>query len=296
MAADVVSWPQHLVRPAHAHQPQSSADDAENNPAASRPDPPRRAAKRIAVVPFARALSLLGAFHSQDRWLGNRELADRTGLPPSTVTRIVQSLMTLGYLHHEPLLRKYRLASSVLALGYAAVGSSEIQQVARAHMKAFACDNKVDVCLSSRDRLDMVVLETCRGGDEPLGLNLRYGVRFGVASSPSGWALLASLPEPERYYLLHHSERSPLRDGARQRRRASEAIRQVQELGFCVSTLPADASVSIVAAPLLVVAQGPLVLACLGGSERMSRARMERELGPRLIAMTQCISQQMMAR
>jgi DNA-binding IclR family transcriptional regulator len=256
---------------------------------------PRAPAKRIAVVPFARALNLLGAFHSQDFWLGNRELADRTGLPPSTVSRIAASLVTLGYLHHEPVLRKYRLAASVLALGYAAVGSSEVQQVARAHMKAFASEHQVDVCLSSRDRLDMVVLESCRGAVEPIGINLRYGVRAGVASSPTGWALLASLPEPERYYLLQQSERYPVRDWPRQRRRASEAIRQVQERGFCAATAPGDDSVSIVAAPLFVAAQGPLVLACLAGTARMSRARSERELGPRLIAMTRRIHEQMFA-
>lgn len=252
-------------------------------------------AKDIAVVPFARALGLLGAFTAQDQWLGNGDLVERTGLPVSTISRIAQSLVLLGYLHHHPQARKYRLAASVLSLGYAAVADSDVQKVARPHMQTFAREHQMDVCLCSRDRLDMVVLETCRPSAASTRLNLRYGVRVRVAASPSGWALLASLPEHERYYLLEQAERLQPRDWQRQRRRSAEAILQVRELGFCASAALGDPNVSVVAAPLVVVAQGPLVLACLGSSLRMSRARVERELGPRLVAMTQVINQQVLA-
>src|SRR5262245_16374405 len=67
-------------------------------------------------VPFARALAVIGAFGPHDRWLGNGELAARTGLPQSTVTRIAQSLVALRYLHYSHGERKYRLAAPVLAL------------------------------------------------------------------------------------------------------------------------------------------------------------------------------------
>lgn len=79
------------------------------------PDPENAAPPMVA--PFARALALLGAFTPQDGWLGNRELAQRTGLPASTVARQAQSLVALRYLRHEPVERKYRLAAAVLALG-----------------------------------------------------------------------------------------------------------------------------------------------------------------------------------
>lgn len=254
----------------------------------------RAATKDVAVVPFARALGMLNAFTAEDQWLGNGDLAARTGLPASTVSRIAQSLVSLGYLHHEQRSRKYCLAASVLALGYAAVADSDVQKVARPHMQAFAREHQTDVCLCSRDRLDMVVLETCRPQAASTGLNLRYGVRVRVEASPSGWALLASLPEHERYYLLEQAERQQPRDWQRQRRRSAEAIRQVRELGFCSSAALGDPTISVVAAPLVVVAQGPLVLACLGSSLRMSRARVERELGPKLIAMTQIIHQEVL--
>jgi len=248
-------------------------------------------ASRTLVTPFARALSLLAAYTPGDRWLGNRDLSARTGLPPSTVTRIAQTLVLLGYLFHEPEGRRYRLAPSALALGYGATANSDVQRLAGACMRAFAERHKVHMNLSSRDRLDMIVLETCHSAESSLALNLHVGVRVGIASSPMGWALLAALPELERYYLLENVERRTLREWPRVRRRTSEAIAQVLNVGFCTSLGEWDRDMGIVAAPLMIEDHAPLVLACVGSSQQMTRARVEREIGPQLLAMVSSIQQ-----
>ena len=203
------------------------------------------------VAPFARALALLAAFVPNDRWLGNRDLAARAGLPASTVSRIAQSLVLLGYLHYEPVDRKYRLAASVLGLGYAAIANSGVQQAARVHMKGFADQHRLHVNLSSRDRLDLIVLETCTSPQSSIALNLHVGIRVGIASSPMGWALLAALPELERYYLLESVERRMPRQWPRLRRRFSQAIAQVHDMGFCSSIGEWDHDLAIIATPLL---------------------------------------------
>jgi DNA-binding IclR family transcriptional regulator len=246
---------------------------------------------RPIVTPFARALSLLAAFNPQDRWLGNRDLTERTGLPGSTVTRIAKSLVQLGYLHYEPSERKYRLAASVLALGYAAIADSDVQRTARTRMRKFADQHKVHVNLSCRDRLDLIVLESCGGLQSPLSQSLYVGFRLGIGSSPMGWAFLAALPELERYYLLENVERRMPRQWARLRRRASQAIAQVHEIGYCASLGEWDQDLGIIAAPLWIEGHAPLVLACVGSSSQMTRPRVERELGPRLLALAASIRQ-----
>jgi DNA-binding IclR family transcriptional regulator len=243
------------------------------------------------VAPFARALSLLGAFTPQDRWLANRDLAQRTGLPASTVTRLAQSLVALGYLVHDPAGRRLRLAAAVLALGYAAFANSDVQRVARAQMQAFADQHRVHVNLSSRDRLDLIVLE-CRDCPQPaLALNLHIGARLGLASSPMGWALLAALPEAERFYLLNSVERRNPRQWPRLRRRAGEAIAQIYDKGYCSSLGEWDPDLGIVAVPVPIEGHEPRVLACVGPSAQLSRARVERDLGPRLLGMARVLQQ-----
>jgi DNA-binding IclR family transcriptional regulator len=238
------------------------------------------------VAPFARALALLDAFSPRDRWLGNGELSARTGLPTSTVTRITQSLALLGYLHHDTHERKYRLAPSVLGLGYAAIANSDVQRAARERMRAFADLYKVHVNLCSRDRLDLIVLESCNTAHSTLSLDLHVGARVGIASSPMGWALLAALPELERFYLMENVERRAPREWPRLRRRSAEAISQVAEKGYCASLGEWNQDFAIVAAPLLIEDHAPLVIGCIGASIQMTRQRVERELGPRLRAMT----------
>ncbi|TSH91265.1 IclR family transcriptional regulator [Verticiella sediminum] len=248
-------------------------------------------ASRPVVAPFARALAVLAAFVPGETWLGNRDLSVRTGLPASTVTRIAQTLVVLGYLFRDDEGRKYRLAPSALALGYGATANSDVQRLACACMQAFAERHRLHVNLSSRDRLDMIVLESCRSVQSALALNLYVGVRLGIASSPMGWAFLAALPELERYYLLENVERRTPRDWPRLRRRTSEALAQMSRVGFCSSLGEWESEIGIVAAPLLVEGHAPLVLACVGTSQQMTRARVEREIGPQLLATVFSIQQ-----
>lgn len=238
------------------------------------------------VAPFARALSLLSAFGLPDRWLGNRELADRTGLPASTVTRLTQTLVALGYLQHDPAKRKFRLTPAVLSLGFGTLGNSVSPPALRARMQMFAAQNQVNLSLSVRDRLDLIVVESYCGQKLPAPVDLRVRSRLDIGSSPMGWALLAGLPEKERYYLLESVERRMPGDWPRLRRCSSEAVSQVHERGFCTSLGQWNRDLDVLSAPMVVDGQAPFVVSCVGASAQISRARIERELGPRLAAMT----------
>ncbi len=244
---------------------------------------------RTVVTPLVRALVLISAFSPQERWLGNGQFAQRTGLPPSTVSRIAQSLVRLGYLLHDEVRRQYRLAPAVLGLGYAAIAHSAIQGLAGERMAAFARQNRVHVCLAARDRLDLVVLECRRSLDSPVALPLSVGMRVGIAQSPMGWSMLAALPVLERCYLLGNVERRMARDWSRLRRRVWEGMAQVGETGYCTSIGEWEPELGVLATSVLLEGSAPFVLACIGMSQTMTRARVARELGPRLLAMREAL-------
>jgi DNA-binding IclR family transcriptional regulator len=246
------------------------------------------------VVPLARSLAILGAFTPQEPWLGNQEIVFEPGIPAPTVSRMVRSLVALGYLHYSPAQRKYRLAASVLSLGYAAIAHSSVQRLARLEMQSFADASGTYVVLAARDRLDVIVLETCASKPATIDLELHAGARLRIASSPMGWALLAALPELERFYLLGNVERRAGRDWPHLRRRISEGISQTHNAGYCTSLGEWEPDLAIVAAPLVIRDQTPLVLACIGPSAKLGRARVERELGPRLVAAAQHLQEQVL--
>lgn len=236
------------------------------------------------IEPIARALSVLAAFTPQDVWLGNREIQLRTNLAAPTLSRLLRTLHTLGYVYRSEDRRKYRLAAGVMALGYAAMAHSDVQSIARPTMQRLADESRTCVALASRDRLEVVVIESCNGDTASLPSSLGVGARLALANTPIGWALLGGLPEVERYYLLDNIERRFPRDWSYLRRRFGDAIFQVQQRGFCMALGEPAPEFCILAAPLMLRGETPMALACIGTSAGVSKARIERDLGPRLVA------------
>lgn len=230
---------------------------------------------------------MLSAFTAQDAWLGNRDLAMSTGIPAPTVSRLLRTLHALGYLHYSGDRRKYRLAAGVLALGYAAIAHTDVQSTARPMMQKLADEGRTCVTLASRDRLEVLVIESCNSDAAPLQLSLTVGARLALANSPIGWALLAGLPDVERYYLLDSIERRFPREWSYLRRRFGDAMSQVQRRGFCMALGEPAPEFCILATPLMLAGDTPMALACIGASDGISKARIERDLGPRLVAAAQ---------
>ena len=247
---------------------------------------------RSIVTPVARALSILAAFAPRNTYLGNRDLVTRSGLPASTVSRMARSLAALGYLQYAPDQRKYRLAARVLGLGYAALAPSDAQRMVRAPMQWFADQYDVDVTLWARDGLSMIVLESCASALASNALPPHVGARVCLGSSPIGWALLAALPAADRHDLLDEVQRRMHRERWPPPRSSCEAIAHAQERGYCTALGEGSGELEFVATPLSIAGHPPLVLACSGSTSQLTRARVDRNLGPRLVAMAMDLRQE----
>jgi DNA-binding IclR family transcriptional regulator len=90
------------------------------------------------ITALARGLDVLRCFRPQDRWLAHQEIARRTGLPASTVSRLTFTLAALGYLKHREASGEYALAPAVLALGFSMLSHFDIGRIARPFMQAVA--------------------------------------------------------------------------------------------------------------------------------------------------------------
>ncbi|WP_025597757.1 IclR family transcriptional regulator [Burkholderia sp. WSM2230] len=258
------------------------------------PKPPqgKRAESTAMVEPLARGLSILSVFGRGRPWLGNKEISQLTGIPEPTVLRLLRSLVAMAYLHHDVASRKYALAPAALALGYAAIADPDILRVASGEMRKLADATDTYLLLGTRDRLDVIVLDTEIGSRTVLDLQLLPGMRMQIAYSLMGWALLAAIPEEERRYLQSQVERKAGSEWPTSiRRRMSEKIAQTHELGFCMLHGDWEPELACVAAPIALPDRPPLVLGCVGRTVRMAQARMELELGPRLIAIAKVLQQ-----
>ena len=123
-----------------------------------------RPANLLANRSLERGIEILRAFRPGSEVLGNGELAERTGLARSTVSRLTQSLVDTGFLQYDAALRAYRLGVPVLSLAHAMRSGSTVLQLAAPMMRELAQAEHLNVGLAMADRDEMVYLESIRHG------------------------------------------------------------------------------------------------------------------------------------
>ena len=241
------------------------------------------------VTALARGLDILRAFGPEDELLGNGDLADRTGIPRSTVSRLAQTLTSLGYLRYVGRFEKYQLGAGILALGYHRLAASGMREAARPHMQALANATDCAIAMGTADRLTMIYVEVCHGAG-PMILRLGVGSRVPIVRTAMGRAYVAALPERERELVMRRLQDDDPEGWGETRRALDTARRQCRAEGFCTATGAWHQGTSA-AGVAVALDGGSQVLAfnCGGASHRLTRPMLERRLGPSLLDMAERI-------
>ena len=235
---------------------------------------------------LAKGLEILRCFTSVRPELTNNELAERTGLSCATISRFTYTLIKLGYLRSKPATGKYMLGPAVISLGYPLLAAITLRQVARPLMNELATALQSSVSMGIRDRLSVVYVETSRSNSVWSGQMSDIGLRYPIASSAIGRALVAGCEPLAREGLLNEIKlRTPV-IWARYRDRLQQAHNEFARKGFCSSYGEQNPNYCAVGVPVGRTADGELiVLNCVVQSHMASRETMESTLGPKLVAM-----------
>lgn len=183
-----------------------------------------------------RGIELLRAFRPGSELLGNAELAERTGLSRSTVSRLTQTLVGVGMLQAEPLQRGYRLAPAVLSLAHAMRTGSSILHAAAPRMRALAEKLKINVGLAAPDRDEMVYLESVRYARKVSLRSVVSGQRVPMELTSLGRAYLAAAPVARRVLLLRIFQQRRAAQWSKLAVQIDQAIEAVATRGFCVAS------------------------------------------------------------
>lgn len=138
-----------------------------------------------------RMTAILGAFDQDDRGLGISELALRAGLPKSTVSRLVATLVRQSYLERDG--KRIHLGLRLFELGQLAEQPRELRVAALPVMADLRNKTGENVHLAIRDRHEMVSIAVLRGRSAAPPI-VRIGGRLPIHATALGKAVLAHSP------------------------------------------------------------------------------------------------------
>ncbi|OWT60181.1 IclR family transcriptional regulator [Candidimonas nitroreducens] len=151
---------------------------------------------------LANGIEILACFQRGEKFLGNKDFAERTGLSPSTVARLTYTLVELGFLRRMPGSPKYRPGLKLLLTAYPMLADMQLRQLARPLMRDLAERVNGAVSIVVRDRYRMVYVETSRA-NELLETHPDIGAWMPMLSTAAGKAWLCHAPSGQRESVLN---------------------------------------------------------------------------------------------
>jgi IclR family acetate operon transcriptional repressor len=119
------------------------------------------AVRRVAAG--ERALAVLDALSDGAAELGTNEIARRTGINASTVSRLLATLASSGMVEHVPASGRYRLGLRLLQLGNVVLGRLDLREVARPHLQELSLQTGETATLSAPGERDAVTVDFVQG-------------------------------------------------------------------------------------------------------------------------------------
>ena len=120
----------------------------------------RPAHRRVAAV--VRAVEVLDALAENGAELGTNEIARRTGINPSTVSRLLATLTTAGLVDHVADSGRYRLGLRLVQLGNAVLERLDLRELARPHLLALVELTQETATLSAPGERNAITVDFVR--------------------------------------------------------------------------------------------------------------------------------------
>jgi len=226
-----------------------------------------------------RGVELLEELRSAETDLGVRELAERVGVPKSTVARLLKTLEDCQLAAQDPATRRYRLGPRTLILGTAYQARIDLRNVALPAMRALRDATGETVGLSVAIGAERMFIEEVASVSE-LRTSSELGHPYPLWSGAPGRILLASCATARRDEVLRtagdavfQAATPPTRDGY------LDLLAEVRRDGQARAFDESVPGVSAVAVPVRDVS-GEVVaaLSISGPSSRFDGTAMDRVL------------------
>lgn len=229
------------------------------------------------VAAVQRAVAVLDALAGGPSALGTNEIARRTGINPSTVSRLLATLADAGLVDHVAESGRYRLGLRLLELGNAVLVRLDLREIARPHLVALVEETGESATLSAPGEHEAVTVDF-EQSPAAVGYVARLGRPSVAHATAVGKVYLACggvLPNGplNAYTPATITDRAAL----------ARELARVDERGFAEALGEREDDLNAIAAPIKG-ARGELaaILGVQGPSARFGRREMTHAIGPLL--------------
>ncbi|RYY99129.1 MAG: IclR family transcriptional regulator [Comamonadaceae bacterium] len=249
-----------------------------------KPDPKKAASddEKTEVSALARGLALLQVIAGTGP-MTVKDLATETGIPKATVSRMVATLLTAGYLRQEEGSTLCRLGPAFLAAGNAYLGDIDLRVMLRPHMLNVANLSGAKVNVGVRSGLEIVVVDSIRPRSAVILSYMEVGARMDLATSAAGRAYIASLEEEARQEVLEELRASGASAWRSTAARMKHAVAEFHELGYCTSFGEWHSEINAIG----VVVRGPagerFSVSCGGPTYKLTPEFLRQQVAPALL-------------
>ncbi len=208
------------------------------------------ATRHVAAV--QRAVAILGELADARTELGTNEIARRTGINVSTISRILATLVSGGLVEHVAATGRYRLGIGVLRLANAVNERLDIRSLARPHLAEVASQTKETATLSLPGEHEAITLDFAQS---PLSVRsvAEVGRTSAAHATAVGKVFLAHGGTPPRGNLTAYTEATIVDPAV-----LDVEVAQARERGWAEALGEREEDLNAVAAPVLTRA-GQLV-------------------------------------
>lgn len=187
------------------------------------------------VSALARGIAVLRAVADARSPLSNKDLAEVTGIPKATVSRLAATLLSAGLLRQSLDSERFSLGPATLQLGNAYLATYDFRQQARMHLAELADAVDAHVHLGVGDGLDILLIDSIKPKSAFILSRLDVGSRMAMATSASGRAYLSSLPAQERAAKMAQMRETCGQAWPAMESSLNTAMQEHARLGFCGS-------------------------------------------------------------
>ena len=236
------------------------------------------------VTALARGLALVRAVAAAQGPLGNAALAEATGIPKATVSRLAATLVGAGCLRQDAASERYSLGATLVQWSTCYLRHFDLRSVARPHLVRLAEQAGIAVHLGVREGADILIIDSVRAQSALILSRLDVGSRMSIATSASGRAWLVAASEEEAAPVLDALREAAGGHWPALQKKLSAARTEHDRLGYCSSFGEWHPQINA----LGFVLRGPRgelhVVSCGGPAFVLPRQMLAKDIAPLMLA------------